>query len=94
MPTITFEVKLDTPLRESHAPVNNLRSESDNLETTRVSWFPENHITNRQLKDGEQFTVNGPEAEYLRDNYATGDFAILTIVSESMVFTTQGEPIA
>ena len=91
MPTITFQLNLETPLRESHAPVNNLRGESDHLKSTRVSWLPDLLRNNRELKDGDQFTVKGEQAQYLKDNYTTGDYAPLTVVSEGLVFSEEGE---
>jgi len=91
MPTITFQVELDTPLRNSHADVNALRSEGDILDEQRSTWFPNHILNNRQLKQGDQFTVSGSEAVYLEDNYTTGDFAILSVISSGLVFTEQGE---
>lgn len=93
MPTITFSVDLETPLRNSHAPVSDLRTESDNFKNTRISWFPNNLLGNRTLAHGATFTVSGKEAVYLKDNFTTGDYAFLSVVSEGLTFTTQGEAI-
>ena len=93
MPTITFEVNLSTPLRDSHAPSSNLRAEGDVFEDTRQAWFPNKILNNHNLKHGNQFTVSGADAVYLKDNYTTGDFALLTIISEALEFSIGGEPI-
>lgn len=91
MPTITFRVNLETPLRDSYVPVTNLRTEGDNLRETRSTWSPDDFLTNRKLAHGDEFTVSGPTAVYLRDNYTTGDFAVLTVVSEGLTFSEEGE---
>lgn len=86
MPTITFEVNLETVTRNSQMDATTLRSEGDNFKNTRSTWFPNNLIVNRQLKHGDRFTVKDYEAIYLKDNFTTGDHAFLTVVSEGLVF--------
>jgi hypothetical protein len=91
MATITFSVNLETPLRNSHAPASNLRTEGDNFEDTRNTWFPNDLLDNRKLQHGDEFTVSGARAKYLKDTYTTGDYALLTIVTDTMEFTEAGE---
>ena len=91
MATIVFSVNLATPLRDSHAPPSNLRAEGNNFENTRSSWMPNDLKNNRQLEHGDTFTVSGARAQYLKDTYTTGDYPLLTIVSETMEFTEAGE---
>lgn len=93
MPTITFRVNLEAPLRNEHPDVNTLRTESDNLENTRSTWFPDKLRNNRALKHGDEFTVSGKDAVYLKANYTTGDYALLTIVEEGLEFSEQGESV-
>jgi len=91
MATITFRVNLETPLRNEHAPVSNLRVEDNNFRETRDSFMPNDLLNNRELKHGDEFTVSGQRAKYLKDTYTSGDYALLTVVSESMQFTEEGE---
>jgi hypothetical protein len=81
MPTITFKVNLETVNRYStslpNAPTDNI----DNLRTTRSTWFPDLLRDNRALKHGDQFTVSGMQAIYLKNNFTSGDSAFLQIVS-------------
>lgn len=84
MPTIVFEVDLETPLRRSHVEPNTLRSEADNYQETRSTFIPNSLRNNRALKHGDTFSATGLEAVYLRDNYTTGDYACLTVVSTSL----------
>jgi len=91
MATIEFRVNLETALRESNVPVTNLRAEGDNFRETRDSWFPNDLRNNRMFKHGDTFTVSGRRAKYLKDNYTSGAYPLLTIVSESMEFTEAGE---
>lgn len=61
------------------------RAESTYRANTRSAWLPSQIHGNRQLKHGDEFTVNGMKAIYIRDNYAVGyargDMAFLEIVS-------------
>ena len=84
MPTIVFEVDLETVLRESHASASTLRAEADNFRTTRSTWFPNDLLNNRELKHGDQFTATGLDAVYLRDNFTSGDHAFLNVVSTTL----------
>ncbi len=84
MPTIVFEVDLETVSRESHASPNTLRSEGDNLRETRSTWFPDDLLNNRELKHGDQFTADGLTAVYLRDNFTEGVDAFLNIISTTI----------
>ena len=84
MSTIVFEVNLETVLRESHASASNLRAEGDNFRLTRSTHFPNDQLNNRKLVHGDQFTATDLDANYLRDNFVTGDHAFLTIISTSI----------
>jgi len=88
MHEIVFEVNLETVSRNSHAPAQTLRSEGDYFKNTRSTWFPNNIMNNRQLVDGNQFTVYNEEALYLKNNFTEGDDAFLSVVSEGLVFTS------
>ena len=48
MHLIVFRLNLETVERNSHAPVQTLRSEGDNLQNTRSTWFPNNILDNRK----------------------------------------------
>jgi len=82
MPTITFQVNLENPhALDWSQPYTT--SEGSNFKKTRVTWLPDYLRDNRELKDGTQFTVTGQQAVYLKNNFTTGEFNILTIVSQS-----------
>ena len=79
MPTITFELNLANPhALDWSQPYTS--SESTNFSSTRSSWLPDFLRNNRELKHGDQFTVSGRQAVYLRDNFTSGAFNILTVV--------------
>lgn len=63
---------------------DNGRFENANRVNTRSTWFPNQLLGNRPLKHGDEFTVNGLKALYIRDNYAAGfarsDMAFLEVV--------------
>ncbi len=84
MPTIVFEVDLETVARQSHVAPTNTRSEADNYQETRSTWFPDDLRNNRELKHGDQFTVDGLTAVHLRDNYTEGVDAFLIIISSTI----------
>ncbi len=84
MPTIVFEVDLETVLRQSHVAPTDTRAEADNYKETRITWFPDNLLNNRSLRHGDQFTVDGLNAIYLRDNFTEGDSAFLNILSTTI----------
>ena len=84
MPTIVFEVDLETVSRQSHVAPTNTLSEADNYKETRNTWFPDDILNNRKLKHGDQFTVDGVTAVYLRDNFTEGVNAFLNIISTSI----------
>lgn len=82
MPTITFRVNLETVNNLRHKPPYN-STEATNFSSTRVTWFPNHLLDNRRLAHGTEFTVDGLQAIQLRDNYTTGDFKFLDVVSET-----------
>ena len=57
------------------------------LANLRSTWIPDLDLNNKDNINGTQFTVQGADALYLRNTYgigyATGDNAILTIVSQT-----------
>lgn len=82
MPTITFQVNLENPNALSFSqPYTN--TEADNFKYTRVAYFPDLLRDNRELKHGAQFTVDGLRALYLKNNFTTGEFKFLDVVSIS-----------
>ena len=87
MHEIVFEVNLETVSRNSHPPAQTLRAEGDYFKDTRSTWFPNNIMDNRQLEDGDQFTVYNTEALHLKNNFTEGVNAFLTVVSEGLIFT-------
>lgn len=81
MPTITFQVNLENPNALSFSQPYTA-AEAANFNTTRVSFFPNQFRDNRELKHGSQFTVSGTEALYLKNNFTSGEFKFLDIVSQ------------
>ena len=93
MPTITFEVDLETVNHLSHSRPGAPTDALDNFRETRVTWLPDKVRNNIELKHGDQFTVKGYEATYLKDNFTTGEGAWLSVVSEGLVFDAPGEAV-
>lgn len=84
MPTITFQVNLATINEMTDKPPYNHLTDGANFANSRVAYFPSwLSEDNRELKHGSQFTVSGQEAMYLKNNFTTGQFAFLTIVSQT-----------
>ena len=83
MATITFRVNLDTVDKfTSKQPYNQYDSTiADNFKSTRVTWFPDFIRNNRELKNGDEFTVTDAAAEYLKNNFTSGEFKFLDIVT-------------
>lgn len=82
MPTITFRVNLETVDRYSSSLPNAPTDNVDNFRTTRSTFFPDFVNRNRAMQHGDEFTLTGREALYLKDNFTSGDNAFLTIVTE------------
>lgn len=82
MPKIVFKVNLDTVNKFKDRQPYNLATE-DYHTRTRVTWFPDILRNNRELKDDKEFTVEGANALYLKNNYTTGEFKFLDVVSET-----------
>ncbi len=80
MPTITFRVNLENPKALSFSQPYTT-TEAENFKTTRVAYFPDFLRNNRELKHGAEFTISGLQAIYLRDNFASGEFKFLDVVS-------------
>lgn len=78
MPTITFQVNLSNRADWSN-PFT--LAEADNFKNTKVTWFPDFLRNNRELKHGDEITVSGRQAIYLRDNFTSGEFKFLDVVS-------------
>lgn len=83
MATIVFSVNLETVQELSHRPPYNVSTEGGNFKNTRVTWFPDMTIRNRELKHGDEFTETGLKAQYLKDNFTSGTYKFLDIVSET-----------
>ncbi len=82
MPTIVFKVNLETLNRHSFSHPFTL-AEADNFRTTKHTFFPDMIRDNRKLKHGDQFTETGTKALYLKNNFTSGAFKFLDIVSET-----------
>lgn len=82
MPTITFQVNLENPKALSFSQPYTT-AEAANFKNTRVAYFPDMLRNNRELKHGSRFTVDGVRALYLRDNFTTGEFKFLDVISVS-----------
>lgn len=82
MPTITFRVNLENPKYLSFSQPYT-QAEADNFKTTRVAYFPDLLANNRELKHGVEFTVDGLRALHLKNNFTSGEFKFLDIVSQS-----------
>lgn len=82
MPTIVFSINLETVQELSHRPPYNA-TEGTNFKNTRGTWFPDMVVRNRKLKHGDEFTETGLNAIYLKDNFTSGTYKFLDIVSET-----------
>ncbi len=82
MPTITFQVNLETCNRYNHRQPCDLTTEADNFSSTRNTWFPDILKDNRELKHGDEFTLSGTNALYMKNNYTIGEFKFLDIILE------------
>jgi hypothetical protein len=82
MPTITFSVNLET-VNQRAASQPYKATEAANFKLTRSTWLPDLLRDNRKLKHGDTVTVSGLQALYLKNNFTSGDFKCLDIVSES-----------
>ena len=83
MLTITFRVNLETVDIYGHKPPYNF-SDAATLSANRVAFFPDLLLNNREFKHGVQFSETGQRARYLKDNFTTGKFKFLEVVSESL----------
>jgi len=81
MATITFQVNLSTVNEFSDKPPYN-QTDGANFKLTRLTWFPDILRNNRELKHGSQFTLDGLNGLYLKNNFTSGAFKFLDIVSE------------
>lgn len=81
MATIVFRVNLETVNELTHKPPYN-QTEGVNFKNTRVTWFPNNLRNNREIKHGVEFTAYDEEAIYLKNNFTSGTYKFLDIVSE------------
>lgn len=82
MPTITFRVNLEAVNNLSDKQPYN-QSEGTNFKETRNTWFPDILLNNRKLKHDAEFTLSGENAMYLKNNFTSGVFKFLDIVSET-----------
>ncbi len=81
MSTITFIVNLETvDALSCKQPYN--QTEGTNFAATRVTWLPDFILRNRELKHGVTFTATDLEALHLKNNFTSGEFKCLDIVSE------------
>lgn len=91
-PVITFQVNLETVDRQGHLVPNRTQAatgetvaEADQMKNTRSIYLPGLLVgeNKHRLKHGDQFTVKGLKAKYLKDLYTTGTNPVLKVVSES-----------
>lgn len=80
-----FQVNLQnlgtyTGALQPYDPINEA-SLANNFPKTRVTWFPDGKLENRERPDGATITVSGLAAVYLKNTYTTGPYAFLTYVS-------------
>ena len=81
MPTIVFEVNLETVNLFEHKPPFNRDTEGAGVLLGGTTWFQNRLINNRQLKHGDQFTATGLNAVHLQNNYTSGEFKFLDVIS-------------
>lgn len=90
-PIIVFHVNLNTgggigalqPTQFQSSPDLGRLNEA-NLASTRSTFIPGLQAgTNRELRDGQNFTLYGSKAQYYRDQIAKGNFPMLSIVSST-----------
>lgn len=93
-PVIVFQVNLETQNRNGHLVPNNIAlvgnetvTEADQMKNTRTTYIPGlTGAENRLYKHGDQFTVKGQKATYLKKTYVSSPASpsdLLSIVSES-----------
>lgn len=93
-PVIVFQVNLETQNRYGHLVPNNTDltgnqtvSEADQMRNTRSTYIPGLlGAENRLYKHGDQFTVKGQKATYLKKLHVSSPAAtsdLLSIISES-----------
>jgi len=78
MATITFRVNLTPAV--GHLSPTSKSGHTDAAIASRGSWFPNDILNNRGLSHGDEFTVSGVEAYYLRENFTSGEFKFLDVV--------------
>jgi len=91
-PVIVFQVNLETLDRQGHLTPsrtettgNETVAEANNMKNTRSTWTP-GFLTgeNLNLRHGDQFTLKGQKATYVKNLYVTGDVdSLLSIISET-----------
>jgi hypothetical protein len=79
-PTITFQVNLTPPNSLSWSQPF-ASSFASTIPSQISTWFPDLILDNHDLKNGNQFTVSGIRAIYLKNNFTTGPYAFLTVIS-------------
>jgi hypothetical protein len=87
MATIVFQVDLTTVNNfASKQPYNQYDSGiNGNFKSTRVTWFPDQNLNNREKHNGDTFTVTGANAYYLLNNFCSGTFKFLNAISVSAI---------
>lgn len=81
MATVVFQVNLATPNALSTDAY--IQDPTSLQKTFRSTFFPDALLDNHVLKNGNQFTATGENAEYLIKNYTTGSSPLLTIISNT-----------
>lgn len=82
MPTITFRMKMEPDVQSFPVPSNkDTATFAAEVASQRVSWFPNQLLNNRELKDDGTFEISGEEAVYLRDLITSGQLPFVEIVT-------------
>ena len=80
---VTFQVNLTNPQALSsslpYTPESGLTPAI--IAAQASSWFPNQLLDIRDLKHGAQFTLYNQDAQYFLNNFTTGPYAFLTVVS-------------
>lgn len=82
MATVVFQVNLSTP--DALSTDSYIQDPTSLQKTFRSTFLPDDFLDNHVLKNGNQFTAIGENAQYLIKNYTTGSNPLLTIVSNTI----------
>jgi hypothetical protein len=81
MATIVFQINLATERLSSDQYI---QDPTGIQKSFRSTFLPDVLVNNHILKDGNQFTATGDNAQYLKTLYTTGSNPLLTIISNTI----------